>query len=340
MGSSTEKLDRVGRPSMATLSWFRLARVFQQVDHASAEHLRAWGLSVAQFDLLAQVGVAEGLSQQDLARTMLVTKGNICQLVDRMERDGLLVRCQAGRTNRLHLTEAGRRLFQRVVPAQEHLIAHLFSSLAPEELVQLHGTLRTLDHALKSADSREGIPMATEVEAKTTTWSIDTAHAAAHFSVKHMMFATVRGQLGAVSGTIIEDAADFSRSSVEASIDLSTLTTRDEKRDAHLKSPDFFDVDKFPTVTFKSTRVEGSGDSFKVIGDLTIHGVTNSVTLNVTKTGTGTNPWGMHVAGFEAATTINRKDFGLNWNVALEAGGVLVGDTVKVEIELEAVKQG
>jgi polyisoprenoid-binding protein YceI len=182
--------------------------------------------------------------------------------------------------------------------------------------------------------------MTTEAQPKTTTWSIDPAHSAAHFSVKHMMFATVRGQLGTVTGTIVEDTQDPSRSSVEASIDLSTLTTRDEKRDAHLKSPDFFHHENFPVVTFKSTRVEGSGDHFKVIGDLTIRDVTKSVTLDVTKTGTGVNPWGMQVAGFEATTTINRKDFGLNWNVALEAGGVLVGDNVKVEVEVEAAKQG
>jgi polyisoprenoid-binding protein YceI len=297
-------------------------------------------LSVAQFDLLAKVGANEGLSQQDLARALLVTKGNVCQLVDRMERDGLIQRCQAGRTNRLHLTAAGRRLYERVVPAQEHLITRLLSFLAPEELAQLHGTLRKLDHALKGAESREGLAMTTEVEPKTTTWAIDSAHAAAHFAVKHMMFSTVRGQLGTVTGTIVEDTADLSRSSVEASIDLSTLSTREDKRDAHLKSADFFDVEQFPTVTFKSTRIEGSGENFKVIGDLTIHGVTKPVTLNVTKTGTGTNPWGMTVAGYEATTSFNRKDFGLNWNVAIEAGGVMVGENVKVEIELEAIKQG
>jgi polyisoprenoid-binding protein YceI len=181
--------------------------------------------------------------------------------------------------------------------------------------------------------------MTAEVQPKTVTWVIDPAHSAAHFSVKHMMFATVRGQLGTVTGTIIEDTEDISRSSVEASIDLSTLTTRDEKRDAHLKSPDFFDIATYPTVTFKSTSVQGSGDSFSVTGDLTIHGVTKSVTLQVTKTGSGTNPWGQQVGGFEASTSLNRKDFNLNWNVALEAGGVMVGEHIKVEIDLEAAKQ-
>ena len=339
MDASEEGLSRLPRPGLEVLSWFRLVRIFQQVDHASAEHLRQWGLSVAQFDVLAKVGAAEGLSQQDLARALLVTKGNVCQLLDRMERDGLIQRCQIGRTNRLHLTSAGRRLYEQVVPAQEHLITRLFSSLAAEELTQLHGTLRKLDHALKGAAYLEGTTMTTEVEPKTITWAIDPAHSAAHFSVKHMMFATVRGQLGTVTGTIIEDASDPSRSSVDVSIDLSTLTTRDEKRDAHLKSPDFFHHENFPTVTFKSTRIEGSGDTLKITGDLTIRDVTKSVTLTATKTGTGTNPWGQQVAGFEASTTLNRKDFGLNFNVPLESGGVLVGDTVKVEIEIEAAKQ-
>jgi polyisoprenoid-binding protein YceI/DNA-binding MarR family transcriptional regulator len=339
MAVREEELERPARPTLEVLTWLRLARIFQQIDHASTEHLRQWGLSVAQFDLLAKVGANEGLSQQDLARALLVTKGNVCQLVDRMERDGLIQRCQAGRTNRLHLTAAGRRLYEQVVPAQERLITHLFSSLAARELAQLHGTLRKLDNALKGAERREGTAMTTEVEPKTIAWSIDSSHSAANFAVKHMMFSTVRGTLGTVTGTIVEDTSDITRSSAEASIDLSTLSTRDEKRDAHLKSADFFHHEQHPTVTFKSTRVEGSGDTFKVIGDLTIHGVSKPVTLNVTKTGTGTNPWGMQVAAFEATTTLNRKDFGLNWNVALEAGGVLVGETVKVEIDIEAVKQ-
>ena len=128
--------------------WLRLARVFQKVDRASVEHLRQWGLSVAQFDVLAKVGAAEGLTQQELADSLLVTKGNVCQLLDRMERGGLIVRRQEGRANRLFLTPEGRRLFERVVPAQEAMIEKCLSPLTPDEQRQLLTLLRKLDHSL------------------------------------------------------------------------------------------------------------------------------------------------------------------------------------------------
>lgn len=133
----------------ALLTWMRLARVYQQVDRASSEHLRTWGLSLAQFDLLVQVGAAEGLTQGEVARALLVTKGNVCQLVDRMERDGLLRRCQAGRSNQLYLTDAGRVLYERVLPAHKALIDRLFSTIPIDEQVRLRTVLRRLDHALK-----------------------------------------------------------------------------------------------------------------------------------------------------------------------------------------------
>lgn len=132
----------------AVLAWLRLARVFQKVQQASAESLRADGLSVGQFDVLAQVGASEGMSQQEVAESLLVTKSNVCQLLDRMEDAGLVERRQQGRTKRLFLTPAGRRLFARVVPAQEARIAELFSALSTEEELQLLGTLRRLDRAL------------------------------------------------------------------------------------------------------------------------------------------------------------------------------------------------
>lgn len=172
-----------------------------------------------------------------------------------------------------------------------------------------------------------------------TTWEFDPAHTRVEFSVKHMMFATVKGSFADVHGTLRLDEADPSRSSVEADIDAASLHTGDGRRDAHLKSADFLDVEKYPTITFKSTRVEVLGsDHARVVGDLTIHGVTREVELDTELTGHGTTPFGTHVAGFEAKTTINRKDFGLNWNVSLEAGGVLVGDTIKIEIYAEAVE--
>ena len=171
-----------------------------------------------------------------------------------------------------------------------------------------------------------------------TVWHIDPRHSMAEFSVRHMMLAKVRGRFTGVSGTIVDAAEDPKRSSVKAEIYVTTLITGDPQRDEHLRSADFFDVANYPTITFESRRVSGSREHFKVTGDLTIRGRTREVTLDVTFNGIGTNPQGQSVAGFTAETEINRKDFGLNWNMALEAGGVLVGDTAKLEIEVEAVK--
>ena len=131
------------------VTWLRLARVFQKIDHASVEHLRGWGLSVAQFDVLAHVGSAKGPTQQDLADALLVTKGNICQLLDRLEHNGLIERRQERRSKRLFLTEAGQKLFDDVVPAQERMVASLFDTLAPEEERALLRSLRRLDHTLR-----------------------------------------------------------------------------------------------------------------------------------------------------------------------------------------------
>ena len=168
-------------------------------------------------------------------------------------------------------------------------------------------------------------------------WSIDNAHSLVEFSVKHMMITTVKGRFGKVTGTLDFEEPGFGKSFVEAVVDVSSIDTRDEKRDGHLKSADFFDVEKYPTINFKSTSVEEvKPNEFKVIGDLTIKDVTKSVTLDVEYAGQNKNPWGMTVAGFSASTSINRKDFGLNWNVALETGGWLVGDNIKISLELEA----
>lgn len=173
-----------------------------------------------------------------------------------------------------------------------------------------------------------------------STWQSDPAHTLVEFSARHMMITTVKGRFTDVSATIVMDEADMSRSSVEAAIDASSVDTREQQRDGHLRSADFLDVENHPTITFKSTRVEHAGkDRLRVIGDLTIRGVTKPVTLDATFNGTGTTPYGAHVAGFTAETSINRKDFGLNWNVALEAGGIVVGDTIKIALEVEAIKQ-
>lgn len=169
------------------------------------------------------------------------------------------------------------------------------------------------------------------------TWTIDKSHSLAEFSVRHMMVSTTRGQFTNVSGSLTIDETNLANSSVEAVIAVESITTRDEKRDEHLRSADFFDAANYPTITFKSTSVKVKSDSDLVItGDLTIRGVTRSVDLKTEFNGFNTTPWGGRVVGFEADTEISRKDFGLEWNVALETGGVLVGDKVKIHLEVEA----
>jgi len=171
-----------------------------------------------------------------------------------------------------------------------------------------------------------------------SVWHIDPSHSVAEFSVRHMMVTNVKGRFMGISGNIVDAREDPNYSSVKAAIDVTTLITGDPQRDEHLRSPDFFDIAKYPSIAFESRKISGSRDKFTVTGDLTIHGVTREVRLDVTFNGTGTNPLGKIVAGFTAETRINRKDFGLNWNMALEAGGFLVGDEAKIVIELEAVR--
>jgi polyisoprenoid-binding protein YceI len=174
-----------------------------------------------------------------------------------------------------------------------------------------------------------------------STWEIDPKHSLVEFAVKHMMLTTVRGRFKRVNGAIhCPDEGNPARASVEAKIDAASIDTGDETRDAHLRAADFLDVEHYPTIDFKSTRVEPmSEDQYRVTGDLTIRGVTRVVMLETTYNGRRKNPWGQEVAGFTAETTLNRKDFGLNWNVALEAGGLLVGDKVNVLIEIQAIKR-
>jgi polyisoprenoid-binding protein YceI len=193
--------------------------------------------------------------------------------------------------------------------------------------------------------NKEGDTMTTHSETTTThpsIWKLDPNHTLVEFSGKHMMFTTVKGHFKNVKGTIVLDEADPSRSSLEVEIDASTLYSGVEYRDNHLKSPDFLDIQNYPVITFKSTRVElESNDHGKVIGDLTIRGVTREVVLDTQLTGRGKMPMpdAPETVGFEARTQINRKDFGLNWNVALETGGFLVGDIIKIELAVEAHKQ-
>ncbi len=176
-------------------------------------------------------------------------------------------------------------------------------------------------------------------EYKAMAWQIDTTHSQVTFSVRHMMISTVKGQFDVVRGQLHIDEAQPENSWVEAEADAATINTRDAKRDGHLRSPDFFDVEKYPLITFKSTKVEPlGGNEYRVTGDLTMHGVTKAVTFDAEYQGQIKDAWGMQRAGLSARTSINRKDFGLNWNVALESGVVLVSEKVSIEIELSAVQ--
>jgi len=173
----------------------------------------------------------------------------------------------------------------------------------------------------------------------TTTWNIDSAHTQAEFSVKHLMIATVRGHFGNVTGTVTIQNDDPTTANVDVTIDATSIDTRDEKRDAHLRSQDFFNVDKYPVITFKSTRAERAGErGYRLTGELTIAGVTRPVTLDVEDQGRAKDPWGNEKAAFSATTKIKRSEFGLTWNVALEAGGMLVGDDIKISIEAQLAK--
>ncbi|MCU1280061.1 MAG: hypothetical protein JWM53_3607 [bacterium] len=178
--------------------------------------------------------------------------------------------------------------------------------------------------------------------AHATEWTVDPAHSTASFTVKHMMVSTVRGEFGKISGTASWNKPDYSDAQVDVTIDATTIDTREPKRDGHLRSPDFFDVQKFPTLTFKSKRVEKGKEKghLTLVGDLTMHGVTKEVAFDVTgPTGEQKTPFGTIAVGAEAKAKINRKDFGLNWNKALEAGGVLVSEDVNIDISLELSKK-
>ena len=173
------------------------------------------------------------------------------------------------------------------------------------------------------------------------TYTIDPVHSTAGFKVRHLMVTNVRGEFSGVTGTVVVDKLNPANAKVEATIDATTVHTRDEQRDAHLKSADFFDVEKFPKITFVSKKVEPQGgDEYRLTGDLTIHGVTKEVTMDVEGPHPEVrDPWGSVRTGASASAKLNRKDFGLVWNAALETGGVVVGDEVTLTLEVEMIRQ-
>lgn len=170
-------------------------------------------------------------------------------------------------------------------------------------------------------------------------YALDVAHSSVEFTVRHLMISKVRGRFAKFEGTLsLPDGSDLP-SALEVSVDAASIDTREEQRDAHLRSADFFETEKYPTLRFVSKRIEGSSSHFRVTGDLTIHGVTREVTFDAQFEGRGGDPWGGQRVAYSASAAVNRKDFGLAWNAALETGGVVVSDEVKIELNVEAVLQ-
>jgi polyisoprenoid-binding protein YceI len=182
--------------------------------------------------------------------------------------------------------------------------------------------------------------MSTAVSTETSTWNIDPVHSTAQFKVKHMMISNVKGEFTKITGKLELDESDITKSQVEAFIDAATINTREPDRDTHLKSADFLDVAKFPNLSFKSTQISKNGEGeLSVAGDLTMHGVTRKVVFEVEGPSAATkDPWGNTRIGLAATTRVNRKDFGLNWNAVLEAGGILVGEEVAISLDVEFIK--
>jgi len=170
-----------------------------------------------------------------------------------------------------------------------------------------------------------------------TTWKLDPSHTTVEFSAKHMMFTTVKGRFADVEGTITVPGSTLDGASVVATMKTASIDTRTEQRDQHLRSADFLDAENFPEITFKSTKLNGTKEKFAMTGDLTIRGTTRPVTLDVTYEGTGIDPWGNERMGFSASGKIDRREFGLVWNQALEAGGVLVGNDIKIQIDAQVI---
>lgn len=178
-----------------------------------------------------------------------------------------------------------------------------------------------------------------DTKMKTNTWNIDTTHSGINFTVRHMVFAKVRGRFDRFSGTIEGPLDDLAQAKVSVEIEAASINTGVADRDAHLRSGDFFDVEQFPALRFTSTRIEQlSDDRYRVHGDLTIRDVTRELSLEVEYGGRGKDPWGNERLGFTATTSLDRRDFGLRWNQVLEAGGVLVGDRITIDLEVQAVR--
>lgn len=182
-------------------------------------------------------------------------------------------------------------------------------------------------------------PAATAAPAAATTWAIDPSHSTVEFSAKHMMITTVKGRFADVAGTVVPGGTTPAGATVDVTIQAASIDTRSDQRDGHLRSADFLDVERFPQIRFRATSATGTRDHFALTGELTIRDVTRSVSLDVRFEGEGQDPWGGSRMGFSATGKIDRREFGLVWNQALEAGGVLVGNDIKLQIEVQLIRQ-
>lgn len=181
---------------------------------------------------------------------------------------------------------------------------------------------------------------ATATTPEITTWQLDPVHSSIEFAVKHLMIVTVKGSFAGIEASIVGDESKPAGAKLTVKIDTATITTKNEQRDAHLRSADFFDVETFPTITFAGKRLVGETQGeFQIVGDLTIRGVTKEITLDATFEGRAKDPWGGTRIGYNASGKIKRSEFGLTWNQVLEAGGVAVGDEVKINVDAQFVRQ-
>jgi polyisoprenoid-binding protein YceI len=219
-----------------------------------------------------------------------------------------------------------------------------FFPFSPQVCIQLKRIGVNLEGDMRFAKSAVGLIatvfLSLSAVAQTSTWNIDPAHSSAQFTVRHLAISNVSGAFTKVTGNVVLNENDITQSQVNASIDSSSIDTRQPDRDKDLRSPNFLDVEKYPTLEFKSKRIMKSGDKLQLVGDLTLHGTTREVTLEVDgPTPELTDPWGNLRRGFSATTTINRKDYGVVWNNTLKTGEAVVGDSVKIQLDVELVKK-
>ncbi len=350
-------------------AYLNLERTADVLARMEVKTLKAEGLSGAQYNVLRILRGAgpAGLACGEIAARMVTRDPDITRLLDRLERRGLAQRVRDERDRRVvtvRISGGGLRILKKldgpVLEAHRRQLGHM----KQPELRRLIALLEKARHRNRSeatarveAKLRSLNPMkplkhavlitavlaalAVSAGAQTSTWQLDPQHSSAQFSARHLLISTVRGEFHNVTGTVYLDEKDIAKSRVEATIDTATIDTREAKRDVHLKSADFLDVANFPTMTFKSTKVEKAGNGkLRVTGDLTIRGVAKSVVLDVEgPTPEIKDPWGNIRRGAMARTKINRFDYGVSWDKKLDTGGLVVGETVEITIDLELIKK-